>query len=220
MEKIKDSPIYIAYAENHTFVREMLIQDLEKDTQIQFIIKVNNGAMLINALEKSETLPHICLLDIKMPIMDGFEATTILKERWPEIKILILSAFHSEDFKIRILRCGAHAFLSKESTSSEIKNAITLLHKNKVYSSVLFPGYFTHNMKRKYKEDFTFNPIELFLLKYSTEEISMEDIARSLHLSPKSIEAYRYKLYKKLGIKSRVGLAIYAIENGFIKNKF
>lgn len=220
MEKINNSPIYIAYSENHVFIREMLIKDLEKDTQIQFVIQVNNGAALIRAIEKSELQPHLCILDIKMPIMNGFEVTAILKERWPDIKILVLSGFHSEDIKIRMLRCGAHAFLSKESTVSEIKNAIILLHENKVYSSELFPGYFTHHMKKKYKEELIFNAIELFLLQYSAEEMSLEDIAHNLHVSPKSIEAYRYKLYKKLGIKSRVGLAIYAIENGFIKNKF
>jgi len=216
MQDFNIVPIYIAYAEDHSLVREVLIKRLENEQRLHFIIEVSNGQELIEAIEKSAIMPDICLLDIKMPVMNGFEVASIINKRWPDMKILVLSAYDSESFQSRMLDCGAHAFINKRTKSQEIKNALILLHENKIYGHELFPGYFTHSMKRQSKNAITFTALEQQLLKYSAEERSLEEIAGILKVSPKSIEAFRYKLYKKLGLKSRIGLVMYAIKNGFV----
>lgn len=215
MEPELSYPVLVAYAEDHHLVRDALINNLEQTGKVKMIVTADNGADLIKGIRESDTLPDVCLLDIEMPVMNGFDTSMYIKKEWPGIKILALSGYETELYQLRMIRCGADGYLGKRSRTSELMKAITAVYNNRIYNTELFDTPLT-SLKRKAKGEPEFNAVEELLLKYCGEDKTLDEIADQVGFSHKSIEMYRYKLYQKIGVKSRVGLLMYAIKNGFV----
>ena len=147
--------------------------------------------------------------------MNGFDTSMYIKKEWPGIKILALSGYETELYQLRMIRCGADGYLGKRSRTSELMKAITAVYNNRIYNTELFDTPLTR-LKRKAQGEPEFNAVEELLLKYWGEDKTLDEIADQVGFSHKSIEMYRYKLYQKIGVKSRVGLLMYAIKNGFV----
>lgn len=214
MELEIQQPVLLAYAEDHSLVRDALVEKLEQTGKIKVIITADNGADLIKSIKHSKVLPDVCLLDIEMPVMDGFETAAALKKQWSSIKIIALSGYETELYQMRMIKCGADAYLNKRTRNSELLRAILAVHNNDVYNTELFTN--VAQLKRKAETKLNFNGIEEQLLKYCGEERTLNEIAKMIGQPPKSIEMYRYKLYQKIGVKNRVGLLLYAIRNGYV----
>lgn len=211
-----DDPIYVAFAEDHMTVRETVPLFLEMQGGIKVIIKASNGDDLLQRIERSTIKPDVCLMDIMMPKMNGFEAVSRLKHKWPEIKILVLSGFLREEYIIKMIRSGANGYLSKDCHPKEIKKAILEVMRNDIYNS----ENFTPRLIAAVREDETKIPKltekEMQLLKWCIEDMTYAEIAQHMQTSQKSVEGYRNKLFHKLGVKTKVGLAMYAIRYGYV----
>ena len=208
-------PVLLAYAEDHSLLRDTLIEKIEQTGEVKVIVSADNGADLIKQIKHCEVLPEVCLLDIEMPVMNGFETTISLKKEFPNIKIIILSGYETESYQIRIIKCGADAYLNKRIRNSELLRTILAVSRNEIYNSELFTNI--AQIKRKTDNSIDLNGIEEHILKLCGEEHTLNEIAKAIGLSAKSIEMYRYKLYQKNGVKNRVGLLLYAIKNGYVK---
>lgn len=211
-----EPPIYVAYAEDHDLLRATVIEYLEKLNGIKIIIEADNGRDLLRRIESSVVKPEICLIDIVMPQMNGFETVVSIKSRWPQMKVLVLSGHLSEEYLIRMILSGADGYLTKKVKPKEIKKALEDIKEFGLYNTELFTTQFVNSVRMKKIELPELSPKELQLLKLSIEDLTFDEIAVQMFSTPKSVEGHRSRLYAKLGVKTRAGLALYAIRNGYV----
>lgn len=171
-----------------------------------------NGQEVINALRAGRIHPEIILMDVKMPVMDGIEATTIISKEFPKIHVLALSVEEEEKTIIAMLKAGAKGYLNKD-----IRKELLFKALNEIIKEGLFH---TQNVTNalvgilKHKDDIEeLKERELEFIKLSCSDMTYKEIAEKMFLSPKTIENYRESVFNKLGVKNRVGLVLFAIKN-------
>jgi len=211
----------IALADDHVLLRNGLAT-LLKELDYEVLFEADNGKQFIDKLKKHGK-PQIALMDINMPVMDGYETTLWLKQNQPEIKVLALSMYDDENAVIRMIRSGAKGYILKDSDPSELKMALGAIASKGFYHSDLVTGTLIHAVNHLdnpenagAKEVLGLNDRELDLLKLICTELTFKEIAEKMQLSPRTIDGYRDSLLEKLQCKSRVGLVIYAIKNGIV----
>ena len=210
----------IVLVDDHTLLRIGLGQLLQS-LGFTVIFEADDGKEFINKLEKS-VLPDVVLMDINMPVMDGFETTQWLKINHPDIKVLALSMYDNESSIIRMLKCGAKGYILKDSEPAELKAAIDDLINKGYYYSDLVSGKLIHAINKIEDEGsdmhtlVNLNERETDFLKYACTELTYKEIADKMFVSPRTIDGHRDALFEKLHLKTRVGLVMYAIKNGLV----
>lgn len=213
--------IKIALADDHTLLRNALGTLINGFENCKVVISVSNGLELIGCLQDG-IIPDLILLDLNMPLLDGFETIKEVKKHHPDMLILMLTMFDSEVSLIKLLKLGVNGFLKKDIHPSELKQAInTVTQSGHYYSNTIsakLAGLFRQNTDSTLPlHQAILSDQELEFLKLSASDLTYKEIAQSMSLSPRSIDAMRDQLFIKLDVKSRVGLAIIAIRNGLVK---
>ncbi|MGC4101210.1 response regulator [Ferruginibacter sp.] len=210
----------IVLVDDHSLLRMGLAQLLES-IGYTVVFEADDGQEFIEKLNGA-TLPDVVLMDINMPVMDGFQATQWLKTNHPDIKVLALSMYDNENSIIRMLKCGAKGYILKDSEPAELKAAIDALMAKGYYYSDLVSGKLIHAINKIDDEGSDVNIIsnlnerETDFLKYACTELTYKEIADKMFVSPRTIDGYRDALFEKLQLKTRVGLVMYAIKNGIV----
>jgi DNA-binding NarL/FixJ family response regulator len=213
--------ISIALVDDHSLLRNGLAA-LIKTLGFNVLFEAGHGEDCIKKLQ-SGFLPEVILMDINMPVMDGFITTQWIKEYYPEIKVLALTMIDDEDAVIKMLKSGAKGFLLKECSAAELKNAIQVVFEKGYYYSEMVTGRLVHRVTNEDEKNKNSNHSvhltekEIEFLKLACSELTYKEIADKMNLSPRTIDTYRDHLFHKLDLKTRTGLAIYAIKNGLIK---
>ncbi len=212
--------ITIALADDHTLLRNGLAA-LITSIGFEVLFEAGNGEECIDKIKKIGK-PDIILMDINMPVKDGFETTLFIKHNYPEIKILALTMVDDEEAVIKMIRNGARGYLLKETGPAELKAAIHAVMVNGFYYSEMVTGRLVHNIagenegqKNGAKTHLTDKEIEF--LKLACSELTYKEIADKMKVSPRTIDSYRDHLFEKLELKTRTGLALYAIKSGIVK---
>jgi DNA-binding NarL/FixJ family response regulator len=211
----------IAIIDDHILIAKAITGIIENFKQFNVLYECENGKVLQEKLIIKKNIPDIVLLDISMPIMDGFETAKWLKETHPQILIMALSMQDDEQSLIKMIKNGANGYLLKNVHPAELEKALDALVKNGTY----FPDWATSKVFMSLSNDVkpTINNVHITerekeFLQYSITEMSYKEIAEKMFCSPRTVESYRDSLFEKLGLKSRVGLAVYAMKNGFANN--
>ncbi|MBV9962576.1 MAG: response regulator transcription factor [Parafilimonas sp.] len=212
----------IAIADDHTMFRKGLVVLINLFPNYGVLFDAANGKDFISQLNP-KNLPDIVLLDINMPEMDGYSTAEWLTANYPEIKILALSTMDAETSIIKMIKSGAKGYVLKDAEPSELKLA---------FDEVMSRGYFYNELiTRKIMSSInlltdaknttaTFVKLserEIEFLKHACTELTYKEIADRMHVSTRTAEGYRDALCEKLGLKTRVGLAMYAIKNNLVK---
>lgn len=185
------------------------------------LFEAHNGTDFIRQL-KPRYLPELVLLDINMPEMDGYETALWLKRNFPEVKILALSMYDTDNSIIRMLKNGAKGFILKDIEPCELKIALDSVIRKGFYYSEMVTGKLIHTInsldepEQKVRHLLTLNEREIEFLKMVCTELTYKEIADQMYLSPRTIDGYRDSLFEKLNVKTRVGLVLYAIRNGVV----
>jgi DNA-binding NarL/FixJ family response regulator len=209
----------IVIVDDHTMFRKGLCMLIDLFPQYRILFDAENGKDFIAKLTP-DNLPDIVLLDISMPVMDGYDTAIWIKNNYPEIKILALSTMDADTAIIKMIQRGAKGYVLKDADPDELKLA---------FNEVLTRGFFYNDLVSKK----VLNSINLLvdnnspinkLLKLSTRELeflkltcsekSYQQIAAEMFVSERTVDGYREALFKKLGVSTRVGLVMYAIKNG------
>ncbi|MFN8254502.1 MAG: response regulator transcription factor [Bacteroidales bacterium] len=208
----------IVLVDDHLLFRKGMVELISKFKGFSVIWEAGNGLEFIKKLKTSKT-PEIVLLDIAMPEMDGFETASWIKTQHPEIKILVLSMFDQENSIIKMLKLGVNGFILKDADPSELREAMTDIKEKGFYYSELVAGTMASNIRNENKKADTtpLNEREIKFLELVCTEMTYKEIADKMFLSFRTIDGYRDNLFMKLEVKSRVGLALYAIKNGIFK---
>jgi two-component system invasion response regulator UvrY len=215
-----DNTIKIAMVDDHVLLRNALASLINGFDHCKVIHQADNGAELINQLP-NHSIPDIVLLDLNMPVMDGFETALWLKEHYPDIHVLMLTMYDSELTLIRLLQAGVKGFLKKDIGPSELKFAINSVMNAGYYYSTQTAGRLANLFRNNSKDNprlqgSMLNDHEIRFLRLACTDLTYKEIAQNIGYSPRAVDALRDHLFMKLDVKSRVGLAMVAIKNGIV----
>jgi two-component system, NarL family, invasion response regulator UvrY len=212
----------IALADDHVLLRNGLA-NLIKEFGYEVVCEANNGKELIEKIIAGH-VPDIVLMDINMPVMDGYETTIWLRENMADVKVLALSMYDDENSIIRMIRNGARGYILKDIEPPELKTALNSLVSKGFYYSELVTGkliYTVNNLDRPNNTPVQslhgLNDKEVEFLRLAATEMTYKEIADKMCLSPRTIDGYRDALFEKLNIKSRVGLVLFAVKNSLVR---
>jgi two-component system invasion response regulator UvrY len=212
---VVENRIPIAIADDHSVVRKGLIDFIDSWGDFTVVLEAGNGMVLLKNLEKAEQFPELCILDMNMPVMNGYETYKEIKKRWPAFKVLILSVSISEYTAINMINLGANGFLSKGCDPEDIHKALWSIYENGYYYSQLISKKIFDKAKNKSLLKITCRETEFMNL--CCTDMGYKTIADRMGISIRTIESYRDSLYKKLNVKTRMGLMIFALKNGIVQ---
>jgi len=206
----------IAIVDDHILIAQAIKGIIANFDNFETICECENGQELIDKINTYNVLPDIVLLDISMPVMDGFQTADWLQKNHPEILVMVLSMQNDEQSVIRMVKNGAKSYLLKNSHPRELESALNKLVENGFYypewaSKIIFSSINKTSNEALSK----LTDREKEFLKYTITEKSYKEIAELMFCSPRTVESYRDNLFEKLNLKTRVGLAVYAIKNGY-----
>lgn len=191
-------------------LREGLRALLSSAPDITVVDEVANGR---DAVRRAlELVPDIVLMDIGMPDMNGVEATARLRERLPEVRVIALSMHGDVEHVHRALEAGVSGYLLKESAAADVLAAVRAVHAGKEYLSAAVLQYARH--RRGAGPLASLSARERQVLQLVVEGRTSAEIAARLHLSPKSVETYRSRVMRKLGVDDLPALVKFAIQHG------
>jgi DNA-binding NarL/FixJ family response regulator len=215
-----DSPIKVAIADDHALFRTGVKTSLSGHKDIQMVAEAENGMQLLNLLKHLK--PDVILLDIHMPIMDGYTALPEIKKLYPDMKVIMLSMNNDPSIITRMMEIGANSYLTKESDSETIYHAIRTCYEQEFFFNDLTNKALLNGLRMKkpaeaVTPEVNLNDKEVTILKLMCEEKSTKEIADIVDLSPRTVEAIRDKLKTKTGVKSMAGLVMYAVKAGIVE---
>ncbi|HEX8019477.1 response regulator transcription factor [Mucilaginibacter sp.] len=213
-------PIKIAIADDYTIYRDGLKIGLTQDENLEVMLEAADGEDLIKGIETD--MPDVIIMDLKMPVMDGMEATKVIKKKYPDMKILVVTMYDDEKFVIHLMEIGANGYLLKNAEAEEIRKAIYSVHEtgyyfnNIVSNALLKKLVMKGNIKPSFKEGVELTEREQDVLKLICAEKTANEMGQQLFLSPRSVEGIRQRLIDKVGVRNTAGLVMFAVKNGII----
>ncbi|AEN89588.1 MULTISPECIES: response regulator [Priestia] len=208
--------IKILIADDHHVVRKGLVFFLQTQPDLEVVGEASNGEEAIKLATSLE--PHIVLMDLSMPVLDGIEATRELKKQAPHIQVMILTSFSDQDHVIPALEAGASGYQLKESDPDELVTAIRKLMNGE---NQLHPKVTTHLLTRLTKSsEKKVNFIdhltkrEKDVLKEIAKGKSNKEIGVALHITEKTVKTHVSNILSKLGVQDRTQAALYAVQHG------
>ena len=210
--------IHVALADDHKLVRSSIAKLVSTFKNCVVLFDAENGEQVQEQL-KNHVIPDILLLDISMPVMDGFETALWATKHYPQVKIIALTMNTDERSIVKMMRNGAKGFLSKNTEPPELLKAIeTVMTKNfylpEDISWKLVTGLQDEANQPAEPKDLSDKEREFLSLVCT--ELHYEQIAKKMFISVRTVDDYRATLYEKLKVRSRMGLAMYAIKNGIV----
>jgi two-component system response regulator NreC len=210
--------IRIIIADDHQIVRQGLKTLLEREPDLQVVAEAEDGRRTLSLVR--EFIPHVVVLDVEMPDLNGIEAARQILAEFPQVKVIALSIYSDRRFVVNMLKAGANGYLLKDCAFEELAQAIRLAMSNRIYLSpgvadVVVKDYVNSSSSSGSQSVFAvLTPREREVLQLLSEGKRTSQIADLLHISVKTVETHRQQIMHKLGIKSVAELTKYAIREG------
>lgn len=215
---MKQLKVYIA--DDHTLFRKAMVNLLRSFERVSDVKDAENGKDLLTLI-KYET-PDVVIVDLQMPVMDGSEASAQIINKFPEVKIIVLTMHDSNKFILHMMDLGVHAFLLKNTEPDELEKAIYAVADKDFYHNELVASVLRKNVKeRKVGQRPTFQTTELTerekeVLLLICQELTMKEIGQRLFLSENTVRNHRVNIMEKVGVNNIVGLVKYAYDVGVV----
>src|SRR5580693_3837520 len=212
--------IRIMLADDHTLFRQGIRTLISAETDMEVVGEASNGG---DAVDKAnEVRPDVVLMDISMPGLSSFEATRQIRKGRPETKVLFLTMYDDDDYLAECMEAGASGYLLKDSPADQLVTAIGEVHRGGSYLSPRMLSHLVDDFRSRVRSATRqprFNTLtrrELEILKFLAEGNSVKEIACTLDLSVKTIEAHKFNLMRKLDIHNKAQLVQYAVQKKVI----
>ena len=211
--------IKLLLVDDHDLVRTAIARMLSDSSDLDVVGEANSGEQAYNMVR--ELLPDVVLMDIRMPGIGGLEATRKIKQRFPQVKILALSACEEEPFPTRLLQAGASGYLTKGVCIEETIRAIRQVAAGHHYLSSDIAQQMALKAYDKKQLDNPFDQLseremQISLMIASGQKIQV--ISDLLCVSPKTVNTHRYRIFSKLNIENDVELALLAVRHNLVEN--
>lgn len=210
----------IVIVDDHLLIAKALSSIIEHFSNYKVLYECENGQALIEKLKQKKNIPDIVLLDIVMPVMDGLETAQWLRENHPQVIVMALTMQNDDDSLIKMIQCGAKGYLHKNVHPTELEKALDMLVQKGFY----YPDWATSRVlntiaagNNKPAADHNLTDREKEFMQYACTELTYKEIGEKMFCSARTVEGYRDALFEKLGMKTRVALALYAVKIGLHK---
>ena len=212
------SKIRIVLADDEVLFRKGIRFMLDREEDFEVVFEASNGTELIEYIENCEILPDIVLTDLKMPELNGVEATKVLHKKFPEVKIIALTSYDSPAFVANMLDVGAASFILKNTKPEDLVRTIKHVADKGFYYTEkvldIVKEVEKSNKVCKCQLDAAFlSPREIEVLQLICEQKNTAEIAEHLFISPRTVEGHRTNLLLKTESKNIAGLVVFAIQN-------
>jgi two-component system, NarL family, invasion response regulator UvrY len=213
----------LALVDDHILFRKGLISLIELLNQgYEILLEADNGIDLQNKINTSD-LPDMVVMDINMPRMNGFDTVKWLNQTYPLINILVVSMVDKEEIILKMLKLNIKGYLCKDVEPNELSAALNAINNNGFYYTDFITGKLIHSLKNmemngapKPHDRLNLTDREIHFLQLACSDDTYHEVAAKMFLSPKTIDGYRNALFEKFNVKSRVGLALYAVKHGLV----
>lgn len=204
----------IMVVDDQTIIRQGLKAMLEQDEKLTVVAEAENGQQAIELLE-SNVIVDLILLDVRMPVMNGMEATRYIKSKWQHIKILILTTFNDEQYALETLKDGASGFILKSADSERLIHSVYSIMEGHLPIQEEVAAKVIPNLLRKKRTEKipdSLNERELAIIKLVGEGKTNKEIAHTLYLSIGTVKNHLTAILQKLELRDRTQLAIFAVK--------
>ncbi|MEK4882950.1 MULTISPECIES: helix-turn-helix transcriptional regulator [Paenibacillus] len=210
LEEIQEETVRLLLVDDQPYIRDSLRIILEQEPDFAIIGLAENGEQAISLCEQEE--PHVVLMDLNMPGMDGAEATKLIKQKWPGVRVLILTTFQEADMAVEALQNGADGYLLKSTEPQELFEGIRLVHRGVKMitpdiTNVLIDHYEMHPASEapptEKNNEYGLTSRELEILECLSKGMRYKSIAAKLYLSDGTVRNYASTIYAKLGVRNR-----------------
>jgi DNA-binding NarL/FixJ family response regulator len=213
----------IVLVDDHILLRNGLAGIIDGFDNFTVLFEANNGSHFIEQLDP-KNLPDIVLLDVTMPIMNGFETAEWIFSNHPNIKVMVLSMLNDERTIIKMLKLGAMGYLTKDTDPKELNRALNELYNKGIYFNQLLCQNLVHSVRNgleepndEYQVLINLPEREKEFLKLLATDLTLKEIAAKMNLSPRTIDGYRDNLFEKVKVANRVGLVLFSLRNNLIE---
>jgi DNA-binding NarL/FixJ family response regulator len=216
MNKIK-----LLLADDEELFRKGISFLLQRQDNIQILYEANNGSEVVEYLKSSSIHPDIILMDLKMPMLNGVEATKLINKEFPSIKIIALTSYNTKSFIANMIEIGAASYIVKNSTPEEMITTINqVIEKGFYYNegvlNVIQENLIDNKRKNIFFEEVILTKREREILELICNQKSTQQIAEKLFISPRTVEGHRNNLLLKTDSQNSAGLVVFAIQNKIV----
>jgi DNA-binding NarL/FixJ family response regulator len=213
-----NAAIKIALVDDEVLFRKGIAFLLQREHNIEIIFEASDGEELILNLEKFEDKPDIIIMDLKMPVLNGVEATKIIRKSYPDIKIIALTSYDTKSFIANMIQVGAVAYLIKNTTPKDLIHTINEVARKGFYYNenvlrIIQETIVSSKNSKGQLETSFLSPREIEILQLICQQKTTTEIAEHLFLSPRTVEGHRNNLLLKTESRNIAGLVVYAIQN-------
>ena len=206
-------PIQVVLADDHDLVRSGIKALLSTVEGVQVIAEARNGNELVQLLESVK--PDVVMTDISMPGMDGITAISEIHNRFPDVKVLVLSMYDTVDFVKRAVANGACGYLMKDAPPFELEQALRSVMATGSYFSAAVAQRLLQPSEPTVDDELTTRQVEILTL--IAQGKSAKEIAYELGLSPKTVDVHRARIMERLRLNDIASLTRYAVRKGLVK---
>jgi two-component system, NarL family, response regulator NreC len=212
--------IRVLVADDHAIIREGLRVMLGNQSDMEVLGAATNGREAIRMVDEYE--PDVVVMDISMPELNGIEAIQQILPRHPHLMVIVLSIHETKPYIFRTLNAGAKGYLIKETAGLEVVDAVRAVYRGEPYLSQRISDLLTDVSFRNLEVPIEVSPLEQLsprereILQLVAEGKTSQEIAERLSISPKTVDTYRSRLMRKIGVDDMAGLVKFAIQHGVI----
>lgn len=213
-------PIKVLIIDDHQMFREGVRSRLEQEKDIEVLGEAASAEEALALMEQTE--PTIAILDVRMPDVSGIDLTRILRERWPELKILVLSGYDFDQYVRALARLGVDGYLLKDAPQDSLVDALREIASGGAVlppniASKLIRSYATQPSGDRDRPVWDLTLRELDVLEFLHQGLRNSEIAQHLSISPRTVETHVGNIISKLGSQGRTDAVRIAVEKGLIK---
>lgn len=209
----------VGVVDDHNIMRQGLTMLIHSFGGFNVMFESSDGAQVMEQLQTGN-IPDLLLLDQNMPEVDGYSTAKYIRQYYPTIRVLVVSMYDTDSFLIRLLNAGARGFVRKDAEPTELKLAMQTIMREGFYHSNNTAGRITTTYRSPLRDELlgkrTLSDQEIEFLKLITSEATYKAIASIMCIPMRSLDTIRDNLFIRLGVKNRVGLAMYAIRSGIV----
>lgn len=220
MENVAEPKIRLILVDDHLIVRDGIKSLLSGVERFEIVGEADSGSYLFALLKT--VVPDVILLDINLPDISGIEITKRLKVEYPQVGVLILSMYNTEDYIFNAIRAGAKSYLPKTTNRQELEEAVCAVYRGEEYfsqsiSNIILRSFIQQAQGQDEKKEDQLTAREIEILRLFAEGMANAEIADQLFISVRTVESHKNHIMQKLELKSTVDLIKFAIKNKIIE---